>query len=131
MPAVEKIADPDTLAAFHGMLNVANTAKWGGAAANVGLAGVPGFHGVGAGAALVASFNPRHSGPGLVWKLLQSPNTRSLLSKAGSLPSGSPELEAIAAQLAGVAAEYNPDREYLKSKLKPGEWRSPDEAMNP
>ena len=100
MPAIEAIGDPKTVEAFKGVLNVAKTAKWGGMLANIGLgAAVPGHSAMGATAGVVASFNPAYSGPGLLWKLMQTPGTRKLLSFASKLPAGSPELELIAKDL--------------------------------
>ena len=101
MPAVEQIADPKTLEAFRGVLNVAKTAKWGGTLANLAAAGSVGHISPGTGAVggILAAFNPAMSGPGLLWKLMQTPATRNLLSLAGKLPAGSSELDLIANEL--------------------------------
>ena len=102
MPAIDQIADPATAEAFHGLVNVASTAKWTGMLANMGASAAVG-HGnpaLGGAGALAASFNPALSGPGLMWKLLQSPATQKLLAYAAKVPPGSPELDLIASSIA-------------------------------
>jgi len=98
MPAIEAIAGPEDLKAFQGMAKVAKTSKFGGMLANIGMGAALGHGGhevMGPAATLAASFNPAMTGPGLMWKLLQSPGTRHLLTLAGNLAEGSPELELI------------------------------------
>lgn len=106
MPAVEAIADQQTLEAFHGLVKVAKTANWSGTIANLAAASSVGHAnpGLGASAGVLASFKPAMSGPGLMWKLLQSPSTRKLLSFASKAPQGSPELELIARDLSKTVA---------------------------
>jgi hypothetical protein len=106
MPAVQKMADdgtidPETLKAFQGLSKIARTAKFGGWLANMAVpAAAEAIGGPQAGAAAATAaiglhFKPGYSAPGLMWKLLQSPTTRSILSIASKLPEGSPELELI------------------------------------
>lgn len=99
MPAIEAISDPETLKAFQGMVKVADTAKGAGILANLGLTAIPGYHEAGATLGLALNMKPAMSGPGLIWKVLQAPGTRKILSFASKLPAGSPELELIARDL--------------------------------
>lgn len=102
MPAVEAIADPKTLEAFQGMVKIADAANKGGKFANLAagaLAAKSGHEVIGAGLAGWGIFNPTISGPGYLWKVLQSPATKKLLSYAAKLPANSPELNLIAKDL--------------------------------
>jgi len=109
MPAIEQIADPETLAAMQGLVRVAKTAKFSGMVANLAASGAAGSvtPGLGAAAGIGTAFNPALSGPGIMWKILQSPATRKLLAFAGKIPEGSKELDLISnsiAKAAGVTA---------------------------
>ena len=103
MPAIQEIA-PEMAETFKGMSNVARTARWSGLIANIGAAATVGKYigpmGMEMGGATGMLAPAAISGPGLMWKLLQSPATRNLLSLASKLPSGSPELELLAGDIA-------------------------------
>jgi hypothetical protein len=105
MPAIDQIADPETAAAFHGLERVASTAKWTGMLANIGAGAAVGSvsPATGAATALGASFNPKFTGPGMMWQLLQNPATQKALQYASQIPAG-PELDNIAEQIAKVSA---------------------------
>jgi hypothetical protein len=118
MPAVQKMAadktiEPEMLAAFQGLAKVARTAKFAGWLGNMGVttAGTAiGGPMAGAGAAsasLGLHFKPAYSAPGLMWSLMQTPATRKLLTFAGKMPAGSPELELIAKELSGAAGKLS------------------------
>lgn len=127
MPAVEKIADPETLKAFQGVLKVAKTAKWGGALANAGAgATVGGIPGAATSLGIGAAFNPAYSGPGLTWRLLQNPTTRKLLTMAAKLPQGSPALESVAAKLAATEAATQAEASNVSTLVT----RPPQAAQN-
>jgi hypothetical protein len=54
-------------------------------------------------AAIGLHFKPAYSAPGLIWKLLQNPGTRSIFKLAAKLPEGSKELEILASSLSKYA----------------------------
>ena len=99
-PSIEKIADPDTKAAFEGMKRVAQTANFLGWAGNIGAYKVSPI----AGGALTAFSQaaPQFSGPSITWRALQSPAAQELLSKASALKPGSQALENISKQLTAL-----------------------------
>ena len=99
MPVVEAIADPKTVEAFQGMIKVANGSKTAGRLINFAAAAVPGYHSAGASLGLLANFNPAITGPGLIWRALQSPASKKLLSFAAGLPANSPHLELLTKDL--------------------------------
>lgn len=109
MPAIDQIADPETAAAFHGLERVASTAKWTGMLANIGAGAAVGSANPGAGAAtaLAASFNPKFTGPGMMWQLLQNPATQKALQYASQVPAG-PELENLAGQISRISGAAYP-----------------------
>lgn len=105
MPAVERIADSETKAAFQGMLKVAKTSKFAGFIANVAGGAVAGG-GPGAVLGAAATISPKFTGPGLIWNLMQAPTTRRLLRIAGKMPEGSHQIEVIANEISKLSALY-------------------------
>jgi hypothetical protein len=103
MPAIQEIA-PEMAETFKGMSNVARTARWSGLLANIGAAATVGKYigpmGMEMGGATGMLAPAAISGPGLMWKLLQNPATRNMLSLASKFPTGSPELEILAGDIA-------------------------------
>ena len=61
-----------------------------------GGAAVPGYHTAGAVAGLAGNFAPSITGPGLIWKAMQRPETQKMLEYAAKLPANSKELQLIA-----------------------------------
>lgn len=109
MPAIEAIGDPATVEAFQGLVRVAETSRFSGTLANIGIgAAMPGHGALGPAATIGATFAGKYSGPALMWRLLQSPSTRKLLSFAAKLPGGSPELQLIARDLSGTLTKSLP-----------------------
>ncbi len=116
IPAVEKMASdgtiaPEMLTAFQGLANVSKSAKFSGWLANMGITGAGTAIGgpmAGAGAAsasLGLHLKPAYSAPGIIWSVMQNPSTRKLLTFAGKLPAGSPELELIAKEISAKAGQ--------------------------
>ena len=106
MPAIQKMAEdgsiaPEMLDAFKGLAKVANTARFAGFLANLG-GGFAVGGGLGAIGGAAATISPKFTGPGLIWSAMQSPATRKLLSFAGKMPAGSPELELIAKEVSAT-----------------------------
>lgn len=116
MPAIEAIADPEMLAAFKGLEKVAKTSKFTGWLANMGIAGASPAAGA---VAIGAHFKPAYSAPGLVWKLLQAPSTRKLLSTAGKLSSTDPALDLIGRDLAKTLEKSIPAMKAPASNITP------------
>jgi len=96
MPAVEQIADPEMVEAFKGLTRVARTARFTGFLANMSLAAIPV---AGPGLAPLAALNPAFSGPGIIWKALQSPNGRKLLKAAGKMEPDSKSIDLVTRNL--------------------------------
>lgn len=99
MPAVEQIADPEMADAFKGLTKVARTARFTGFLANMSLSAIPGAHMAGAGLATAATLKPAFTGPGIIWKALQSPNGRKLLKAAGKMEPDSKSIDLITRNL--------------------------------
>lgn len=98
LPSAELI-DPKMADVFSRQIDVANTAKTGGAAVNY-LAGKL----FGTPATVVGSFNPAISGPGGVWGALQNPAVRDRMTKFGTNPGTTEAQEALRAIFAGQMA---------------------------
>lgn len=99
MPAVEQIADPEMLEAFKGLTKVARTSRFTGFLANMSLSAIPGAHMAGAGLATAATLKPAFTGPGIIWKALQSPNGRKLLKAAGKMEPDSKSMDLVTRNL--------------------------------
>ncbi len=107
MPAIEAIADPDTLKAIQGMVKVADFSNKAGHVANLATAAAAekmGFHGAAGAGAAWGIFKPGMSGPGFLWKALTYPGTRKLLVAASKIPAGSAELGLMSNDIAKAAA---------------------------
>jgi len=102
MPAIEAIGDQKTVDAFKGLVTVAESAKYSGWLANMGLA----YASPQAGGALAIGghLKPAYSGPGLIWKLLQNPSTRAILREIGNLAPNSPAIKPLQSSLAAITA---------------------------
>lgn len=98
LPSAELI-DPQMADVFSRQIDVANTAKTGGAAVNY-LAGKL----FGTPATVVGSFNPAISGPGGVWGALQNPAVRDWMTRFGANPGTTEAQEALRAIFAGQMA---------------------------
>ena len=107
MPAIEAIGSPEDVEAFKGLAKVADFSNKAGHVANLAVAGAAekmGFHTAGGAGVAWGLLKPGMSGPGFMWKALQAPATRKLLSYAAKLPANDPYLELIAKDIAKASS---------------------------